>query len=117
MARSQFSGTERLGFFRGFARRAWRRGLSLQAGGAGDFGPTVEFTANESAELIWAGIERLVALFGQEIDRRRRVHRLVGGGGERVDPRLWRPGRRKEPEPQAGVEIGHTGFRHGRHLG
>ena len=68
-------------------------------------------------ECIRPAAERIEALLMQRRDGVRRFHGLAHGGGKLVDDRLRCPGRRHQAEPDAGIEIGHAGFRHRRQVG
>src|SRR5215211_4314272 len=45
------------------------------------------------------------------------IHDLPDFGIELVDDGLWRFGRRHKTEPDRRLVAGHSGFRHGRHIG
>ena len=74
-------------------------------------------TKRESAELIRPHVFRREALLAQQVHGIGRMHRLFRRRGKLVDHRTRRSRGRQKAEPERSVEVRHSGFRHGRHIG
>src|SRR6516165_9514050 len=105
-----------------WVRRGRRVQISASAGGATSemtltpcssaacyVGPAGNFTAEIGSETVGPLADRLEALLAQRCDGVRRLHRRVCRLGNFVNRRLRRSRGRQETEPQARVEVGHSG--------